>query len=626
MLPQLNVFPWCLIGRSWAALFLIATVVLAALAPAAVQGKSRQNNETVALGSETRFVFFDLAPAGSYDIEKNGAAFDSKTVSPHGTLSFEDNAALEDRYSLVLGGVEPVDPSAPSNFAVAGSDVGCGQFSWANPPPSEYVSDYMLLWGTASGGYTDSTAVQSYAVSHAVETVVYTRCGYSDNTYYFALRAHNQFDRWSPLSAEASATITNGNKQGPPAPMNVSVSETDWGCATVVWDAVGDPTVAGYMVYWSRESVASGGASQYHDSVVVGNQTTSEICRFSEGDAYFAVKSYTGTGIKSPFSEEVSVALAGVDVAGPTYAGFLPADGATSVSRNAVIYLGIKDDKTGVDPSSIKVELNGRAQKQVTSIGSPLSVMVVCDPDTDLPPNTDVTVLVTAADGADPPNETSTSWRFTTGDSAAVDTSPPVISGLSPEDGAVDVPPDSPVELTISDDVLGIDMSSIVLYVDDMEVRYSIEGSLFEAVVRFENEDGFQPGSRVEVRLEVCDKADPPNCSSLTDFSFTVRSDSPDYAQGLPLGAIVPDGFWANDPTRPLEIHNLPPRWSVRIYDAAGALVRKHRNPLEKAPVWTWDFKNDHGSQVARAMYLVRVIDGAGNVRQSGRFVVQMDP
>jgi hypothetical protein len=40
---------------------------------------------------------------------------------------------------------------------------------------------------------------------------------------------------------------------------------------------------------------------------------------------------------------------------------------------------------------------------------------------------------------------------------------------------------------------------------------------------------------------------------------------------------------------------------------------------------WSWDFTNDSGSRVARAMYLVKVTSADGTVQQAGRFLVQSD-
>jgi hypothetical protein len=103
------------------------------------------------------------------------------------------------------------------------------------------------------------------------------------------------------------------------------------------------------------------------------------------------------------------------------------------------------------------------------------------------------------------------------------------------------------------------------------------------------------------------------------DYRFTVASAN---AALTGKGAIVPDGFWANDPSRQLEIRNLPSRWTVRIFDTAGSSVRRHENHEEGA-TWTWNFTNDNGQRVAPALYLVRVTDSSGAVQRRGRFLVQ---
>jgi hypothetical protein len=89
-----------------------------------------------------------------------------------------------------------------------------------------------------------------------------------------------------------------------------------------------------------------------------------------------------------------------------------------------------------------------------------------------------------------------------------------------------------------------------------------------------------------------------------------------------PHVAIVPDGYWLNDISRPLEVRDLPARWTVRIFDTSGACVRRHENATEGA-TWTWDFHNERGTRVAPALYLVCVTDGAGAVQRRGRFLVQ---
>jgi hypothetical protein len=120
------------------------------------------------------------------------------------------------------------------------------------------------------------------------------------------------------------------------------------------------------------------------------------------------------------------------------------------------------------------------------------------------------------------------------------------------------------------------------------------------------------------------DLASPANRDEVT-FTFTIKSDVANVSPNG-MGEIVPNGFWANDPSRPLEVRSLPMSWTVRIFDTAGRSVRDYTNNAADGADWTWDFNNDHGQRVARALYLVRVTDPAGKVQQSGNFLVQTDP
>jgi len=140
----------------------------------------------------------------------------------------------------------------------------------------------------------------------------------------------------------------------------------------------------------------------------------------------------------------------------------------------------------------------------------------------------------------------------------------------------------------------------------------------------YENPDGFAPGSRVTVRVTACDLASPVNCGELSGYSFTVSTEA-DVPLAESAGQVVPNGFWQNDPSRPMEVKNLPLSWTVRIFDAAGRLVREYKNDAADGQDWAWDFGNDYGQRVARGLYLVRVTGPDGEVHQSGRFLVQTD-
>jgi hypothetical protein len=597
--------------------FLLFGVLTVGIAAPAGSGEVTDNARPVAQQTSTRLFYFNLQFPGTYDVQTNESTV-AIDASPNGTLSFLDAATPGETVVVTLTGSTQLCPDPPAGFQADAASNSCVRLSWLTPPREHYVSKYKVYWGTTSGVYTDSMDVDGLAVVSQGGRSYYTICGFAAGTYYFVARGWSQYDCWSGLSAEDDVTVTGEAEQPPAAPVNVSVTEPDWGCARVVWDAVGDIRVTGYTVYWSSQP-AAGGA--YADSLETGSQTSLDACGFAAGRWYFAVKTNIGGGVKSAYSQEVDLTMAGVDTDPPTFTQMTPGDGATGIPRNNMIGLIVGDLKTGVDISSVSLTVNG-SQATFGNVGSPTAYYITHSPGL-LPANSTINVQVSAADLADPANLDTYSWSFETSDSIVVDVSEPVFSGISPPGGSDNVASNAKIAVTVADDFAGIDFASIHFYVNDAEVPFTIEGGVSSATLRYENEDGFALGQRVDVRIEVCDLADPANCATLDDYSFTVMGAA--YAL-LDEGAIVPDGFWANDPTKPLEVRNLPMNWTVRIFDTAGALVRMYQNAIGEGYNWTWDFTNDHGRRVARAMYLVRVSDTGGGVRQSGRFVVQSDP
>jgi hypothetical protein len=650
---------------------------------------------------------FNMKVGGTYSIKKNGADLSSVDAGPFGVLRFHDVTSTGDIFQIMWTGDNPVKPSTPTGLTASGTDVGCANISWNTPDPGDYVYEYVLAWGPSPGTFTDSTVVNTSSVSSQGGTSTYIHCGLPDGRYCFAIRAHNLYDMWSAYTAQECADVTNGSTQGPPPPQGVAVSQTGLGCATVTWNAVSDPSVSGYMVYYGQQSSAytdsvdagqatsreicslaegthyfavksytgggvnsvfsaeravtisnrpaapqnvavsetdfgcaaiswdaAGGLASgykvyygdqsgvYVDSLNVGDDTNAEICGFSEGTYYFAVKSYASAGDHSDFSAERSLAMAGVDDTAPTVSSMNPADGEQDVELNRSISFVLVDDKTGVDQSSVTVTANGTEITNVGFVGDPSSYNVAAAPAADFPANTTIDVSVTVSDLALPPNQRTASWSFDTGDTKITDIDPPVIGNTSPADGATNVAEDAEIRVDVTDSGLGIDLGRIEFYVDSYQVAYTTLGDLADLTLIYENTVGFAAGARVDVRVVAYDRADNRAEHS---FSFKVKSD---FANVSPseMGAIVPNGFWANDTSRPLEVRNLPMSWAVRIFDTVGRSVRDYTNNTADGADWVWDFNNDHGQRVARALYLVRVTDPDGKVRQSGRFLVQSDP
>lgn len=568
---------------------------------------------SAAFAADTQIMLFNQTPAASYSVRKNSVAGGTVVANPTGVLIYEASATQGDQFTFTLTGVTPVSPALPAGFAASGSTQGCVTVAWNPPASSDYVTGYSLLWRIGAGAYTDSVTISGADISKGVKWVA-GHCSLATGTYVFALRAHNAFDRWSAPSAASTASISNQDAQGPVPPTNIKVTESSFGCANITWTKSSDPSVTGYRVFFGPHPRTQ---SAYTDSIDAGSAASAQRCGLPAGNWYFGVRAYSATGTASPYSKEVLLTAKGADAAAPTIAQRSPAAGATGVALNASIYFVASDDKTGVDAQSIVVNVNGTECPFTTSSASG-GIAVQCDPASDFAPDSDVQVVISIADRATPPNVAERTYSFHTGTSAVTDNDPPATAAASPAANASGVDPSAPIDVRLDDPGMGVDFSSVILSVNGNTVTFAVSGDPAHAHIRYQPPHPFIAQSTVHVHVDACDRAQPPHCTSL-DYQFTVGSAN---ATTAGRGAIVPDGFWANDPERPLEIRDLPGHWAVRIFDTAGALVRRHLAG-DDGTTWQWDFKNENGQRVAPALYLVRVSDSSGAVQRSGRFLVQ---
>ena len=185
--------------------------------------------------------------------------------------------------------------------------------------------------------------------------------------------------------------------------------------------------------------------------------------------------------------------MAGVDSDPPNMVAQTPANGATGVAVNAVIFFTLTDDKTGVDQNSVTVSVNGSQVTSLQFFGDPSDLSVIADPQQDFTPLSTVDVQVTASDLASTPNQVVESWSFETADVPVTDSDPPTYSGLQPTNGAFGVAVDEQIRVTVSDAGVGINASSIVFYVNGAAVVYSVQGNPSNMTLTYENPDGFAP-------------------------------------------------------------------------------------------------------------------------------------
>lgn len=594
---------------------LVTALVCVSVGARAAGKPSASAARSQATAGNAQFLIFDLAPAGNYEIRKNGSMVGSQVASPATSITLSDQTRIADRYEFTLTGIQPVTPTTPAGFVALGGTDGCVVLRWNTAAAAEYVTDYALRWGRNPGVYTDSLIIDRLDIVRNGSLSTHTRCGMPSGTFHFVLRAHNSFDLWSGLSTVSTTTITNENTVGPLPPTNVRATEPSLGCAQVTWNKVGDPTVTGYRVYFGakRRSQAA-----YTDSIDAGNAATVSRCGFAAGTYYFSVRSYTAAGLFSGYSSEVSLTAQGIDTAAPSISQRAPAAGATGVPLNANIFFVLTDDKTGINTATLQVRVNGQPLAPSLT-AAPNGYAVQCDPAADFAANSDVLVDLVVSDRATPANTMTRNWTFHTGSAAANDVAPPTLQVVSPSSGATGVASRPTISVAIADAGLGIDFGSLEMRVNGALVVVTVDGTPASAEASYRPDVGFPAGAEVTVEVQACDRASVANCATPVEFSFVVGTDLSATA-----AAIVPDGFWANDPQRPLEVRNLPRTWTVRIFDATGATVRRFINNAD-GYTWQWDFTNDGGTKVAPALYLVRVTDGAGAVQSAGRFLVQSE-
>src|SRR5205807_422426 len=109
-------------------------------------------------------------------------------------------------------------------------------------------------------------------------------------TYSYTVAARDAAGNISPNSASVSITTP------PPPPSN---------SASLAWDAVTTPTLAGYRVYFGT---APGTYLQsLGQGISVGNVTAYTLTGLASGSQYyFAVTAFDTVGVESPYSNEVS--------------------------------------------------------------------------------------------------------------------------------------------------------------------------------------------------------------------------------------------------------------------------------------------------------------------------------
>jgi hypothetical protein len=177
---------------------------------------------------------------------------------------------------------------------------------------------------------------------------------------------------------------------------------------------------------------------------------------------------------------------------------------------------------------------------------------------------------------------------------------PPVITVVSPQDGARTIEVRPIISATYSDNLAGVDEKSVVLKVDDQDVTGKAKTKNASQII-YEPDSDLSLGPHTVI-LEVKDNDD--NKASVT-WSFVVEADTAVIINARNY----PNPFQSN--TTIAFTLTQQSQVTIRIFDFSGRLVRtlNDNEIMEAGPKEVaWDGKAENGDDLARGVYLGLII------------------
>jgi hypothetical protein len=226
-------------------------------------------------------------------------------------------------------------------------------------------------------------------------------------------------------------------------------------------------------------------------------------------------------------SDTVSlVVLAGPDQVAPFTINHNPARSARNVPLDTDIIVEVRDANPGVDSSRITMAIDGVTVKPKIT-GVPQAYTLRHKPATPFRDNQTVQVRLNARDLAALPNIMPEDiYSFTT----VRDSLPPFTLDHFPARGAINVPPDTKIEVRLRDLLAGVDRNSIVMRVNGVAVKPVITGDAREYLLSYRPPVNFRLNDTVRVQIDATDLASMP-VRMLTDGYefFTIKDEKPPF-------------------------------------------------------------------------------------------------
>lgn len=212
-----------------------------------------------------------------------------------------------------------------------------------------------------------------------------------------------------------------------------------------------------------------------------------------------------------------------------------------AVPINIGISLRAQDDRSGVE--SLEMRVQGEVVKPMVT-GDSLDLMAVYKPALPFLYGDTVRVQIQARDAAGNRSVTQGYWFIT-----VLDTTAPWLTSPDPEPRAVGISRNRPITARLSDDLSGVDSSSIHMRVNGQRVNPQITGTPTEYHLYYQPTRPFSYNDTVQVRIEAQDRSASPNIMAPQEYSFyTIEDRDPPqvvnavpvpFAEKVPVGANI---------------------------------------------------------------------------------------
>ena len=214
----------------------------------------------------------------------------------------------------------------------------------------------------------------------------------------------------------------------------------------------------------------------------------------------------------------------------PPYIGFLsPSPGETDVPVNTDISFHIYDNGEGVNISTVSVNVNGsdytfNDTEYFSYSGNSHDYYIILDlPDFNM--GEEVNVEINAADLGGLAMQPFV-YHFT----CIEDNDPPFTAEWQPFPGDTDVSVDTNISFNIYDDISGVDLSSIVVFVDSVQYTEPLISFSYQEIengyhITINPVTNFDYGDTITVSIDAQDYNSPPNEMDTFTYSFVCQND-----------------------------------------------------------------------------------------------------